>query len=451
MTVITTATCHPDPQRFPPGTVVGAYKATAWSGRDHTVAPTGAADTSATVQADGSLTFSGLTDQTAYFGYAAGSGSFRFSTRHDYADDISASLVGNTRLAGNRVFFIGDSITANALESSGAGPRHTDKSWPLWASMKAAGKFVCAGQAATGGYTVGQVASTHLPTALAAAPRACVVLAGRNDVLNAVPFATTVADFKTIFSTLKAAAILPVVCTMTATTGNTAAQSLAQSKINLWLRNYAAVQGFPLVDFAAVTTDPTNDSWISGYNQDASHPTGLGAKAMGDELARVLAPAMPPYAPPRAIAQTLPTTSQNMFNDPLWLAADGNADGTPDAMTVFAAATHTDTIVSGSADGVKGNWSSMVNGSGAVAYGLKSTVTMACTPGDHRAVLPHQDGRRHGARRRRCSGPARHRRQRTRTRRCWVSRAGRSTSPSARSTARRRRRCCTSKGSCPPV
>jgi lysophospholipase L1-like esterase len=294
----------------------------------------------------------------------------------------SSPVVGSTRLAGNRVFFIGDSITANALESSGAGPRHTDKSWPLWASLKAAGKFVVSGQAATGGYTVGQVKTTHLPTALAAAPRACVVLAGRNDVLNAVPFATTVADFKTIFSTLKAAAILPVVCTMTATTGNTSAQAIATAKINLWLRTYAAVQGFPLVDLASVTTDPTNDSWISGYNQDASHPTGVGAKAMGDELARVLAPAMPPYAPPRALSQTTPTTSQNMFNDPLWLTADGNSDGTPDAMTVFAAATHTDTIVSGSTDGVKGNWSSMLNGSGAVAYGLKSTVTMACTPGD---------------------------------------------------------------------
>jgi hypothetical protein len=112
---ITTATCHPDPQRFPPGTVVGAYKATAWSGRDFTAAPTGAADTSATVAADGSLSFTGLTDQTSYIGYAGGA-TVRFSTRHDRVDDTVTSGGDNT-LTGTNLFTRGatfGSTTADA-------------------------------------------------------------------------------------------------------------------------------------------------------------------------------------------------------------------------------------------------------------------------------------------------------------------------------------------------
>jgi hypothetical protein len=130
MTAITTATCHPDPQRFPPGTVVGAYKPTAWSGRDHTVAPTGAADTTATVQADGTLSFAGLTDQTAYFGYAAGSGAFRFSTRHDYADDVTAALVGTSSVDatnyGADASGVADSTTALRNAWAAAQARTTD-------------------------------------------------------------------------------------------------------------------------------------------------------------------------------------------------------------------------------------------------------------------------------------------------------------------------------------
>lgn len=91
MTAIMTARLTPDPQRFPPGTAVSAYRASAWSSSDRSVAPTGPADAGpVNVAVDGTLTFSGLTDQTTYFAWAAGAGApVRFTTRHDYADDLS--------------------------------------------------------------------------------------------------------------------------------------------------------------------------------------------------------------------------------------------------------------------------------------------------------------------------------------------------------------------------
>src|SRR5205823_637407 len=98
MSAITTARLTPDPQRFPPGTNVSAYRGSAWSGHDRSVAPTGAADAGpVAVAADGSLTFTGLTDQTTYFAWAAGSGPpVRFATRHDYADDLAGGAVNTT-------------------------------------------------------------------------------------------------------------------------------------------------------------------------------------------------------------------------------------------------------------------------------------------------------------------------------------------------------------------
>lgn len=103
MTTVTTTRLMPDPQRFPPGTLVSAYRASAWSGHDRSVAPTGAADVGpVAVAADGSLTFTGLTDQTTYFAWAAGSGPpVRFATRHDLVDDIAGGdvVVYNTTAA----------------------------------------------------------------------------------------------------------------------------------------------------------------------------------------------------------------------------------------------------------------------------------------------------------------------------------------------------------------
>src|SRR4051794_9465665 len=67
-----TAVLHPDPQRFPAGATVKAYKRSNFPGVwDLTGAPAGSQDASATVASDGSVTFTGLTDDTAYVIYAA--------------------------------------------------------------------------------------------------------------------------------------------------------------------------------------------------------------------------------------------------------------------------------------------------------------------------------------------------------------------------------------------
>jgi hypothetical protein len=69
---MSTAILHPDPQKFPVGTTVKAYlrssQPAVW---DHKGPPVGAEAASATVDTDGSVTFTGLADATSYLLYAA--------------------------------------------------------------------------------------------------------------------------------------------------------------------------------------------------------------------------------------------------------------------------------------------------------------------------------------------------------------------------------------------
>jgi hypothetical protein len=78
-----TAVLHPDAQRFPVGATVKAYKRANFPGIwDFTGAPAGSQDASATVASDGSVTFTGLTENTDYVIYAASPDRYaQFATR----------------------------------------------------------------------------------------------------------------------------------------------------------------------------------------------------------------------------------------------------------------------------------------------------------------------------------------------------------------------------------
>src|SRR3954453_17267737 len=79
----TTATLHPDLQRFPVGTTVKAYKKANWPSpttNPNGSAPEGSQDASATVASDGSVAFSSLTAETDYWLYASVSSEHRYAS-----------------------------------------------------------------------------------------------------------------------------------------------------------------------------------------------------------------------------------------------------------------------------------------------------------------------------------------------------------------------------------
>lgn len=250
---------------------------------------------------------------------------------------------------GSRIFFVGDSQVQKGVSDGNAdgtgtsfAPLLQGRAWYAWAEMLSEGSMIYAGQAATGGFTTAQILATHVPTAVAQAAKLVCVLAGRNDVVNAVSFSTTVSNLKAIWAAIVAAGKTPILCTLPAQPAfptATATQITAAAKINAFIRKQALFSAWPLVDFETVTTDPATGGQKTGMFVDASHPNhGLGARTMGTELYNKIKPYLAPYKPPYAAAQTNPANGDlNLMPNPL-LLTDTNTDGVPDNWTTAGAA-----------------------------------------------------------------------------------------------------------------
>lgn len=228
-------------------------------------------------------------------------------------------------------FAIGDSITANGISAFATVNGDTYAacfnalSWHCWAMLLTLGRLKLTGASATGGYTVSQILSTHLPNAVAAKSTFCVVMGGRNDIVQGIDIdKVTIPAFKKIFRILRQKGIIPVVCTMSAQ-GNSSndTRRSAEHKLNGWLRAYARKYRLPLVDLHRYTVDPLTGDWISGYNQDVSHPNAIGAKAMAKALVEGLQEWTAPVWPSRADEQVSAGLTSNLLANPLFLDNDG--------------------------------------------------------------------------------------------------------------------------------
>jgi len=269
-------------------------------------------------------------------------------------------------------FVIGDSLSAFGVAWSGdnntgenRAPCLNDKGFYTWAMIQSLGRIRVTGVSATGGFSVQQILKTHLKSAIAANPTFCAVLGGRNDVININNDIDidqqTIPAFERIFRGLRWAGIIPVVCTMAAQSNQSDdVRRAKEHKINNWLRAYARAYRLPLVDFHRFTVEPLTGGWISGYNRDASHPTGEGAKAMGKAMVDGLLHWTSTTWPARADEQVTAGLTANLLANPLFL----NNDGTnPTDWTITTAGTAS--ITQDAA--VKGNVWSFSNHSASLA------------------------------------------------------------------------------------
>lgn len=217
-----------------------------------------------------------------------------FATRKDGTKEyLGEPLVRTRGLVRNRCFFIGDSISANGISdyfTNSDGYKNSatyeSRSWHMWASIMSGGRVLISGGSATGGYTTAQIMNIHLPVAIADKPDFCIVMGGRNDVVQGIDIdSVTIPNLKKIYWSLRRAGIIPVLCTMSAQ-GNSTDDNRrkAEHKINKFIREYASKNKLPLVDLHARTVDPITGDWLAGYNADVSHPVSVGAKVMGQAV-----------------------------------------------------------------------------------------------------------------------------------------------------------------------
>lgn len=325
-----------------------------------------ALDSNAVLNAYGGMQTKAITDVTpaddAYSGaFVTNDGKVLFGFRS--IDGIAIYLgepLNNHRGALSGDFFaIGDSITAYGVAWSGENnggtsyaPTLDDRSWHTWAMLLSNSRLRLTGISATGGYTVTQVLTTHLPNAIAAAPTFCVVMCGRNDIVQGIDITNvTIPAFYSLFRGLRQNGIIPVVCTMSAqnnSADNT--RRTAEHQLNNWLRAYARRYKLPLIDLHRYTVDPATGDWISGYNRpsDPSHPSKFGAAVMGQALSDGLLDWTAPVFPPRADEQVTLGLTGNTAPNPLFLTNNGT---NPTGWTITTAGTASITTDSA----VKGN------------------------------------------------------------------------------------------------
>ncbi|MDT0208093.1 GDSL-type esterase/lipase family protein [Serratia marcescens] len=259
----------------------------------------------------------------------------------------------------------GDSISAFGEFNGSLKPL----SWHTWASLNLNGKFWIKGIYATGGATIADIYRAHIPQVIASGATICVLMAGRNDIIDGVDIAgSTIPTFKAAFSDLLRAGIIPVVCTMAAQT-NSDSDREREHQLNNWLRSFARRERLPFVDLHAATVNPATGGWLPGYNQDVSHPTETGSKAMGRALSDALDAWIAPVYPTMAEEQITVGLTNNILPNPLFLTLNGAGDA-PAGWTTITAGTSSITTD----PAVKGNVWHMIN--------AKRTLTVTLTPGE---------------------------------------------------------------------
>lgn len=153
----------------------------------------------------------------------------------------------------------------------------------------------------------------------------CVILCGSNDAQGAVSVSTFASNIEAMVDALRAAAMLPVLCTVPPLDNDT--DNGYALTYNAWITRYANANRIPLVDVFTLCIDQSTGNWKSAYSSgDGIHPNAAGCAAIGQEVADTLSGLVPPadyLVQPIAGGSNLIANS-NFLTD---TNADGLADG----------------------------------------------------------------------------------------------------------------------------
>jgi lysophospholipase L1-like esterase len=263
---------------------------------------------------------------------------------------------------GNRVVFLGDSITQSSALNESAGVAGSVAGYPFYAQAFGGGKIIHARNAGSGGETTAQMLARFDTDVTPYTPRVVSILAGTNDIRNDVPLATFQANIAALVAETLAIGAKPILGTITPT--NTSGHQQRVNLWNQWLRRYAAANGVGMVDYFSLLVNPATGNYAaSAGTADGLHPGEAGYRLMGQAFANAVTSAMPPHVPP--LVQTQADTQQILGTNSLFLT-DSNADGTPDGWDVWS--------------GLTGVTRSLVS-TDAAAPGKAMKVVLAAAPG----------------------------------------------------------------------
>lgn len=232
---------------------------------------------------------------------------------------------------GNRVVYLGDSITAASWQNS---TLTQGSSFPLYAQMLSGGRALTVRNAGVSGERSDQMLARFDTDVTPYAPNAVMLTAGRNDIAQAVTLAVFRTNVETIMAKIRAIGAVPVIGLIPPT--NTGAQHPDTIKFNTWLKYYAATNGIIVVDFYSLLVDPVNGNYLSAYNGDGLHPNHAGYMAMGQLVSDKLSSLLPTWGPQLAVDNG---DSAQLYGTNAVLLTDSNADGVPESWFAYGGST----------------------------------------------------------------------------------------------------------------
>lgn len=226
-----------------------------------------------------------------------------------------------------------------------------------------------AGMFAVSGSLIQAAHDTQLPNVLAMnpLPGACILCVNTGSIANdsSYSFTTSVSLVKSMVASLLAAGVMPILWTVTPIIAGTEPSAIVATRThqwNAWIRRYAALNGFALID-AWTALAQVDGTPISGSMYDTIHPNAVGHKliaqqALADGLADIFAP--------NSLLNTIRTTDDlsNLFNNGTNLnyglfTTDTNSDGVADGLSKGASTGTFALVAPAPSDELMGDWQQM--------------------------------------------------------------------------------------------
>ncbi len=172
------------------------------------------------------------------------------------------------------VVFIGDSITANWY-ADWAGQQATFKQ-NNWLDMGVVG------------LTSGQISALFTAYAVDLEPQVVHLVAGTNDVYPGWQLSETTNNIESMVEKAKKHNIAVVIGTIppwgpgyTAEHADPSPQRFQRiDQLNQWIKQYAAEQGIPMVDYHSLLVAPNGENYIPALTVDGVHPSAAGYAVM---------------------------------------------------------------------------------------------------------------------------------------------------------------------------
>jgi lysophospholipase L1-like esterase len=169
------------------------------------------------------------------------------------------------------------------------------------------------------GNTTAQMLARLDRDVLAYQPRCVVLMGGTNDLPGNGDNAR--ANIALIVQRLQTAQIDTVLCTIPPRNGAAERQRQILA-YNAALRQFAAVQSLPLIDFYPQLVDAASGRWRAGLSDDGTHPNSGGARVMAEYARSILAPWFPQACP---YLTATAADSANCIENGLLAQPDGRA------------------------------------------------------------------------------------------------------------------------------